>query len=176
MTTFDPHEATMWLSTRKRLRKGNSEWNSFTEFVELSHLSEVRSIDSFCNPCREGNFAIASLADLWDKLESLQAAEKESEYHLLFVDSDHHNIFTHQRLTFLGCDLSDETWTSTLLNCGPWKGPLAALAAGSRPNGLLELSAAKTAQSVLPEEWDDDPHSHVTIWALYEVARETTNG
>ena len=107
---------------------------------------------------------------LWDNLESLLPQKTANEYHLLIVDSEYHEIFSHPRLTFLGYDLSDETWTSTLLNCGPWEGKLATIAANRHSNGLLELPAAKTAQAILPDEWNNDPHSHVTIWALYEVS------
>lgn len=165
----------MWLSTRQRLCRGDAVWDSFTDFVGLSHLSEVRSIDTCLNHCIEGNFAIVSMPNLWDTLTLLEPPKTEAEYHLLFVDSGHHDTFTHPQLTFLGYDLSDETWTSSLLNCGRWDGQLAHLAAGSQPNGLLDLQAAKTAQQVLPKEWNNDPHSHVTIWALYEVARTTRN-
>jgi len=176
MTAIELHEPTMWLSTRQRLCKGDTDWDGFTDFVGLSHLSEVRSIDSCWNACVEGNFPIASISDLWGKLESLRPAKMGKEYHLLFVDSEHHDTFTDPGLTFLGYDLSDETWTSSLLNCGRWQGQLAALAAGSRSNGLLDLLAAKTAQAVLPNEWDGDPHGYVTIWALYEVVREAKSG
>lgn len=83
-------------------------------------------------------------------------------------------ISTRQRLRkgdagwddFTDYDLSDWTWTSSFLNCGRWQGQLAALAAGSRSNELLDLAAAKRAQDILPAEWNDDPHSDVTIWAL----------
>ena len=163
-------EAKMWLSTRQRLCKGDPNWDAFTDFVGLSHLSEVRSIDSSWNPCIEGNFPIDSMSYLWDNLESLLPQKAANEYYLLCVDSEYHDTFPHPRLTFLGYDLSDETWTSTLLNCGPWEGKLAILAANSRSNGLLELPAAKTAQALLPDEWNNDHHSHVTIWALYEVS------
>lgn len=176
MSALDSHESTMWLSTRRRLSHGDTDWTGFADFVGLPHLSVVRSIDSCWNRCIEGNFAVASMLDLWETLASLRPAESETEYHLLCVDSAHHDTFTHPQLTFLGYDLSDETWTSSLLNCGRWEGELAPLAAGSQPNGLLDLSSAKTAQEILPVEWDDDPHSYVTIWALYEVTRSARNG
>ena len=104
-------EATMWLSTRQRLCKGDANWDAFTNFVGLSHLSEVRSIDSSCNPYVEGNFPIDSMSYLWDNLESLLPQKATNECHLLFVNSEYHDIFSHPRLTFLGYDLSDETWT-----------------------------------------------------------------
>ena len=163
-------EATMWLSTRQHLCKGDPNWNEFIDSVGLSHLSEVRSIDSSWNPCVEGNFPIDSMSYLWDNLESLLPQRTANEYHLLYVDSEYHDTFSHPQLTFLGYDLSDETHVSSLLNCGPWEGKLAILAANSRSNGLLELPAAKTAQALLPDEWNNDPHSYVTIWALYEVS------
>ena len=71
MSAVDPSEATMWLSTRRRFRHGEPQWDEFCDFVGLSHLSEVRSIDSSLNPCIEGNFAVATLSDHWEMLASL---------------------------------------------------------------------------------------------------------
>ena len=73
-------EVTMWLSTRQRLCKGDTNWDSFTDFVGLSHLSEIRSIDSSWNPDRAGNFPIDSMSYLWDNLESLLPQRTANEY------------------------------------------------------------------------------------------------
>ena len=40
-------------------------------------------------------------------------------------------------LKFLGYDLSDETWTSSLLNCGRWEGELMKIAQRVNQYGLL---------------------------------------
>ena len=70
--TSKQDEPTMWLSTRQHLRHGDAKWHEFTDFMGLSHLSEVRIIDSYWNPYKEGNISIDSIADLWDKLSLLQ--------------------------------------------------------------------------------------------------------
>jgi hypothetical protein len=73
--------------------------------------------------------------------------------------------------SLLGYDLSDWTHTSSLLNCGPWKGRLAPLAERLNEYGLLSHDDAITAKGLLLTEWPDDPHGDVTVWALYEVGR-----
>jgi hypothetical protein len=92
------------------------------------------------------------------------------EYYLLFTDALGPNgNLADPRLKPLGFDLSDETWTSSLLNCGRWEGELARISRRTGENGLLSLEDAKAAQALLPEAWNGDPHSFVTIWALFEV-------
>ena len=161
----------MWLSQRKLFRTGDPGWNSYVQFVGLSHLQEVRTIDLACNPCLDGNYPINTLEELWE-LENrlLPRPRTSSDYWLLFTDTFGTNkALAHSRLTLLGYDLSDETWTSSLLNCGRWEGALEPIARRTGRNGLLSLEDAKLAQALLPEVWDGDPHSHVNVWALFEV-------
>ncbi len=162
----------IWLSTRKIRRAGEPEWNGYMQFVGLPHLEEVRTIDSWCNPCLDGNYAQDSIEGVWEFLEAgvLKAPENDDEYHLLFVDAEgEHHPLRHPRLQLLGYDLSDETWTSSLLNCGRWMGPLEAIARRTKPNGLLNFEDALQAKALLPEAWNGDPHAFVTFWALYEI-------
>jgi hypothetical protein len=82
----------------------------------------------------------------------------------------------HPRLTLLGHDLSERDCsigTSSLFNCGLWTGVLEPIVARALPNGLLTLEDAKLAQALLPEAWHRDPHSDVTVWAMYEVLPES---
>ena len=93
-----------------------------------------------------------------------------AQNHLLFADALEEAIAQHHpRLKLLGYDLSDETWTSSLLNCGRWEGILAPIAQQVNQYGLLNLEDAKIAQSLLPDAWCNDPHAFVTIWALFEM-------
>lgn len=167
----------MWLSTRRVRRRGDPEWDGYIEFIGLPHLREVRTIDSWCNPCVDGNYPVSTLDELWAQLASGVpiAPASGSEYHLLFVDALGPNgSVEHPRLHLLGYDLSDETWTSSLLNCGRWQGVLEPIAQRTRENGLLGLEDAKLAQSLLPEAWAGDPHGLVTVWALFEVSPSGT--
>ena len=68
----------------------------------------------------------------------------------------------------LGHDLSNETHTSSLLNCGPWEGQLKPFTERLNEYGLLSRQDAESAKKILPNEWGDDPHARVTVWALYE--------
>jgi len=145
-----PPEPTMWLSTRKRFDSRDPGWDEFMAFIGLSHLIEARSIDSSLNECVDGNRSLFDVAELWSTLNELAPAKTEMEYHLLFIDAAKHPDIQHEALTLLGYDLSDETWTSSVLNCGKWDGPLKCLADTIQSNGLLTLDAAKAAQTMLP--------------------------
>jgi len=161
----------LWLSKRQVLRAGDPEWSSFIQFAGLTHLREVRTMDSSINHCLDGDYPIRTLDELWEReKEGLIAPPTSNEYYLVFTDASGSNgSISHSRLAPLGYDLSDETWTSSVLNCRRWQGALEPIARRALGNGLLTLQDAKLAQAILPEEWDGDPHSHVTIWVLFEV-------
>lgn len=92
------------------------------------------------------------------------------QYYQLFTDALVQEIpSVHPRLKPLGYDLSDETWTSSLLNCGRWESGLASIAQRVNQYGLLSFEDAQTARKLLPDAWCNSPHSFVTIWALFEV-------
>jgi hypothetical protein len=167
----------MWLSRRAIRRSGDAEWDDHMNFIGLSHLREMRTMDWWGNPCIEGNFLIYSLDELWERLSELQRPTPEKEYHLLFTDAlGPGGLLNHPQLRLLGHDLSDRTLTSSLLNCGRWEGVLEPIAKRARDNGLLDLLDAKLAQALLPEAWHGDAHAYVTIWALYEVIPEAVAG
>lgn len=162
----------LWLSLRRIRRAGEPEWAEYLAFIGLPQLTEVRTIDSWCNPCSTGNYLAGSLEQVWDLLEidMLPVPASSDEYYLLFTDAfGPFGQITHPRLRLLGYDLSDETWTSSLLNCGRWQGVLEPIAQRVNGYGLLSLEDAKLAQDLLPGVWAGDPHSRVTIWSLFEV-------
>lgn len=161
-----------WLSTRIIRRKGEPEWDGYIDFIGLPQLHEIRTIDSWCNPHAEGsgNYGLESLEQMEEILDLLPCPIPGKEYYQLFTDALKVTIpENHPQLKLLGYDLSDETWTSSLLNCGRWQGNLAPLAQRVNQYGLLNLDDAKTAQSLLPVVWCNDPHAFVTIWALFEL-------
>jgi hypothetical protein len=169
----------MWyLSTRIIRGIDDPEWAGYIDFLGLPHLSEVRTIDSWCNPYAEGSgdWVFPSLADALEEAwsgELLPLPGSSKQYYQLFTDALASEIpSSHPRLTVLGYDLSDETWTSSLLNCGRWLGVLAPIAQRVNQYGLLTLEDAKTAQVLLPEAWCDNPHAFVTVWALFEVLQD----
>jgi len=169
--------AEMWLSTRGIRRRGDPEWDPYIHTVGLMHLWEVRTIDSWCNPCLEGHYPVYTLEELWERMKLLPEIKDDRSYHLVFMDASRPGgVPQHDRLKLLGYDLSDETWTSSLLNCGRWQGPLESIAKKTQSNGLLGLSDAKLAQTLLPQVRPGDPHSNVTVWALLEVLPEPRGG
>lgn len=162
----------MWLSTRVIRRAGEPEWADYINFLGLSHLAEVRSIDSWCNPHAEGSsdYQLHSLAFVGEVLDLLPTPIPGQQYYLLFADALIESIpQNHPQLKLLGYDLSDETSTSTLLNCGRWSGILAPIAERVNKYGLLNLEDAKMAQVLLPDAWCQNDHAFVTIWALFEM-------
>jgi hypothetical protein len=162
----------LWLSTRRIRRRGDPDWDDYVRFVGLPHLQEVRTIDSWCNPHIDGDYELGTLKELWERLEMhmLPIPDPDREYYLLFTNALGANgLIEHPRLKLLGYDLSDETGTSSLLNCGRWQGVLEPIAKRTGENGLLTLEDAKLAQALLPEAWGRDPHSFVTVWELFEV-------
>lgn len=161
-----------WLSTRIIRRKGEPEWDGYIDFIGLPQLREIRTIDSWCNPHAEGsgNYAVDSLEQVEEVLDWLPTPIPGKQYYQIFTDALKGNIpQNYPQLKLLGYDLSDETWTSSLLNCGRWQGNLAPLAQRVNEYGLLNLEDAKTAQTLLPEAWYNDAHAFVTIWALFEM-------
>ncbi len=163
----------MRLSTRFRFREGDEGWTEYLAFIALPQLKEVRSLDTALNGCVDdcGSFPFRSLAALPEVLKTLPRVTSEGQYHLLFVDAENEELprdVPERRL--LGHDLSDETQTSSLLNCGPWEGRLAPLARRHNRYGLLSFDDAALAKALLPSERPGSPHSEVTIWALHDVA------
>ncbi|MFE1746063.1 hypothetical protein [Coleofasciculus sp. H7-2] len=166
----------MWcLSTRIIRYAGEPEWAGYINFLGLLHLTEVRTIDSWCNPHVDGSgyWEFQSLEEALQEVWNdglLPSPISNKQYHQLFTDALAQEIPSiHSRLKHLGYDLSDETWTSSLLNCGRWEGVLAPIAQRVNQYGLLNLEDAKTAQKLLPEVWCNNPHAFVKIWALFEV-------
>jgi hypothetical protein len=165
----------MWVSTRHKFGPSDASWTRYIGFIGLPHLSEVRSIDSALNDYVDGcgSIPLDSLSDLPDALAALPNPKGEREYSLLFLDAEIESApLDVPRFRLLGHDLSDETHTSSLLNCGPWTGKLAPFAHRLNEFALLTLGDARLAKSLLPEAWPDDPHANVTVWALYEIDRD----
>ncbi|EAM47573.1 hypothetical protein WH8501_22560 [Crocosphaera watsonii WH 8501] len=40
----------MWLSVREIRKVGDPEWDDYINFIGLQNLTEIRSLDSWCNP------------------------------------------------------------------------------------------------------------------------------
>ena len=168
----DTRDVQIWVSTRRSFREGDEGWPKYVEFIGLPELKEVRSLDSMLNEYVQdcGSCPLESYDDFAAALESLPRLSNEREYHLLFVDAEREQPPPADvPCTLLGHDLSDETHTSSLLNCGPWTGELAPFSRRLNAYGLLTLEDAVAVKSILPRAWPDEPHAKVTVWALYEV-------
>lgn len=166
--SIDTCEIWIFVSVRKIRRPNDPEWDEYIGFIGLNHLQQVRTVDGWCNPCVDGNYFANSVEEALELIDDGIVRELQSpvEYHLAFVDAQGpHAGIDHPRFRLLGHDLSDETWTSSLLNCGRWIGPLESIARRTKPNGLLDFEDALQAKALLPEAWNGDPHAFVTIWA-----------
>jgi len=161
----------MWVSTRETFRSSDPGWANYISFIGLPRLTEVRTIDPALNPYvdRCGSLEVAAIPEMREALAALPRPERGRAYYLLSLDPELEPPPSNAGFRLLGHDLSDETHTSSLLNCGPWTGRLAPFTERLNQFGLLTLGDAQLAKSVLPEEWPGEPHAAVTVWALYEV-------
>lgn len=158
------------LSTRKVFNSSDKGWSKYVDWIELPFLEEVRSLDSYLNNYVDqcGDFSI-ELSQLEQYLKLLPVAKVPSEYYQLKIMlSNTDTVPAVAGFRFLGIDLSDETHTSSILNCGPWDGSLKQYAKKLNRYGLLDLPTAIEVQRILPDEWQEDPHSFVDLWAIYE--------
>lgn len=165
----------MWLSTRRSFRAGDKGWAEYLRFIGLPDLREVRTLDSSLNAyVDDGEPLVVGSADELEKARALLPRPRDAaDYYLLAVDTAHEQVpTTPLGLSLLGYDLSDETHTSSLLNCGPWEGVLAPLTRRLNEYGLLTLEDAKEARRLLPIAWPNEEHAKVTIWALYSMAAD----
>ena len=113
------------------------------------------------------NLELSSMEELESIINKLPKLTSSKYYYLLIADSSQQEIETEiPYLKFLGYDLSDETWTSSLLNCGRWEGELTPIARRVNQYGLLNWEDAVLASSKLPKVWNNDHHAFVTIWEL----------
>ena len=170
--TGNMRDVPIWLSTRRRFGVEDADWPKYIAFIGLPSLTEVRSLDSMLNgyvaDC--GSCPLLSYEDLEEGLASLPRPSSPREYYLLAVDAEREGPPPETaHCALLGHDLSDETHTSSVLNCGPWTGELAPLMGRLNGYGLLNLEDAVAAKAILPRVWPGDPHTNVTVWALYEM-------
>lgn len=168
---FDGSLSDMFVSTRKKFRKGDSGWNEYISFIQCWDLAEVRTLDSSLNRYADDFGYIECIPEtLAEMMEYLPVPKIPEEYYLLVLALDgRFASYVPEGWTLLGHDLSDETHTSSLINCGPWKGLLAPFRKRLNAFGLLSKEDATEAQALLSQEWgEQEPHAHVVRWALYE--------
>lgn len=135
----------------------------------MPHLREVRTLDAGLNRyVAECGSIYCELSEVESVLEMLPRPASEREYYLLGRLQESESAGAIEGFDFLGCDLSDETMTSSVVNCGPWTGRLEPFVGRLNSVGLLSVSDARRVQEILPVEWGaDEPHARARIWALY---------
>jgi hypothetical protein len=161
----------MFVTVRKRFRRGDEGWLEYINFIALPHLSEVRTIDSSLNRYVPHSGDIkCTFETLAESVGYMPDPDPDNEYFLFAIDLlNDPPVPALEGWKLLGHDLSDTTRTSSLLNCGPWEGELEPYTRRLNEFGLLSLADAELARKILPVEWGDhEHHAHVTIWALYE--------
>lgn len=161
---------TIRLSMRQLFRQGDPDWEGWLNFIGLPQLVEAHSIYSWVNKYAgdEGaNFILESPDEIEETLGELPLPQAGKEYYLVYTSLE--NGFEpalREKYDFLGYDLSDETYTSSLLNCGRWEGELAPIAIRVNKYGLLTLADVTLAKELLAGAWNNDHHAFVTIWAF----------
>jgi hypothetical protein len=159
----------LFVSTRQRFRHGDPGWDGYVGRIELPHLLEVRTLDAGLNKYVDRcGCVFCDLPEIDSVLDMLPRPTGEREYYLLGSSLESESPESFHGFEFLGCDLSDETMTSSVLNCGPWKGRLAPFVKRLNSYGLLSPEDAREAKRLLPLEWGvEEPHAAADIWALY---------
>ena len=159
----------MFVSTREIFSEEHPAWVGYRNFRGSGDYAQVRTVDALLNPGAKGSWEIeVSPETLAASVEALPKPNR-GEYHLLAINLEKDAPFVPIGWKQLGHDLTDETRTSSLLNCGSWEGELEAFTKRQNQFGLLSRSDAELAQKLLPIEWGEyEPHAHVMIWALYE--------
>lgn len=163
----------MEVSIRECFWQGESTWGSYASSFGLSPLTKVRTGDAGLN-LRIGNPVLLYPPDddVLSALCSLPSIDSTGQcFYLLAVNLEEEAVPPlPDKAILLGCDICDDTRTSSILNCRVWAGKLAPIVPRINLFGLLALSDAKLAQELLPEEWgEDEPHACVDIWALYDI-------
>jgi len=159
----------LFVSTRRRFQHGDPAWDRYINWIELPLLREVRTLDASLNEYVNGCGSLyCEPSEVNSVLEMLPTPGSEREYYLLGRLLDSETAAPVDGFEFLGCDLSDETMTSSIVNCGPWKGRLAPFVSRLNSFGLLSTTHALEVQKLLPVEWGaEEPHAVTNIWALY---------
>jgi hypothetical protein len=159
----------LFVSTRQRFQSADPEWESYIGWIDLRHLREVRTLDAALNRYVDDCGSIyCELSEIRSVLEMLPRPKTDLEYYLIAKSLESESPERVDGFDFLGCDLSDETMTSSLLNCGPWKGLLEPFVSRLNSYGLLSVGDARDAQELLPVAWGtDEPHAAANVWALY---------
>ena len=161
----------MDLSFRQKFRTGNPGWEDYVRFVELPQLKEVRTVDPALNPILERIWLHE-----WDsKLipTNFPHPKDDTTYLQLAVEIESfEEAAVNEGLHLLGYDLVEKgavIGTSSLLNCGPWKGLLTPLDLKRNEFGLLTRADAETAKSLLPRDWGiEEHHAHVSVIGVYQ--------
>ncbi len=163
----------MEISVRKHFHSDEGTWKNYFRWIGLPHLNEVRSIDGALNPSvGEPTILYPPDDDISPIVTALPEIDTTQCYYLLAVNLEEDVLpELPSNAILLGYDMTDETRTSSVLNCGPWTDELAPIAQRLNRYGLLTLEDAHLAEQLLPQVWgEEELHAWVDIWALYEIA------
>src|SRR5918996_4321770 len=107
----------LFVNTRRNFRYGDREWERYISWIELAHLREIRTLDAalseYVDQC--GN-VYCEQAEVNSVLEGLPRPRNDREYYLLGRSLESEKLALIDGFDFLGCDLSDQTMTSSVLN------------------------------------------------------------
>jgi hypothetical protein len=160
----------LFVSTRKVFQRGDEAWDAYIQWIGLPRLQQVRTVDAALNErVDECGSVYCNELEIPAARAGLPEPRSSGEYYLLAtkVTAASWNE-TFAGFDFFGCDLSDETMTSSLLNCGPWTGALRRLADRLNSYGLLSIDDALEAQKLLATAWGpEEPHALADVWAVY---------
>jgi hypothetical protein len=159
------------ISTREFFKSNSTFWHKYINWIQLTHLSEVRTIDPGLNTLVSNVDPIeVDIGLIEQAIKKLPKPNPENEYYQLKIKLTKQAVVPNiSGFAYLGIDLADETQTSSILNCGAWKKGLFKFIKKLNKFGLLDCDTALHIQEILPDEWQEDPHSFVDLWAVYAM-------
>lgn len=165
----------MFVSARQMFRVGDANWNKWISWIGLQNVEEIRSLDKQINHILPNtSMCDCILGDYVSAMRRLPKIDPATQYYQVAVNLSWETAPEWlEKSVFLGCDLADDCWRSSVHNYGPWSEHLGKIALHVNQYGLLKLADARAAKALMATHFDRAyAHVDLSIWGLYELAPE----
>lgn len=158
----------MYITARQKFNRNCKDWNHYINWIALSNIEEVRTIDSSLNKYVEKCGSIECNEKNLDEVFMFLPQIISDQYYLLMVNTSKEITPTlSDDFKLLGYDLADLSSTSSILNYGPWEGSLLCYKSKLNQFGLLDFDHAKIVKDLLPKEWGIKNITLMWIYGLF---------
>lgn len=162
----------MFVSARQMFRAGDANWNKWISWIGLRNVEEIRSLDRQINHILpHTDMCDCILGDYASAMKRLPKIDPACQYYQVAVNLSWETTPEWlEHSVFLGCDLADDCWRSSVHNYGPWTGHLEKIALHVNQYGLLRMADARAAKALMTTHFDRAyAHVDLSIWGLYEL-------